>query len=66
MPVNGPSPGPSPEEDAAARRRKKAADVFGDVLPESTRDDRGDSWGERGGGDGDDDWLRRQVPPHHG
>lgn len=66
MSVDGPTPEPPPEEDSAARRRKKAAEVFGDVLPESTRDDRSDSWGERRGGDGDDDWLRSQVPPHHG
>ena len=53
-----------PEDlDEAARRRRRAA-VFGDVLPESTGDDRAD-WGERGG-NGSEDWLRAQVPPHHG
>jgi hypothetical protein len=41
--------------------------VFGDVFPEGTRDDRGEP-----GSDPDrtvedtDEWLRRQVPPHHG
>jgi hypothetical protein len=44
------------------RRRRRAA-VFGDVLPESTRDDRADA-SERG--PGSDEWLRREVPPHHG
>ncbi len=55
-------------EQEAARRRRLAA-VFGDALPESTSDERPDGWGERGsstGGAGDDEWLRNQVPPHHG
>jgi hypothetical protein len=52
----------SPQEEAA--RQKRRARVFGDVLPEATTDERGDGWGDR---EGDaDEWLRRQVPPHHG
>jgi hypothetical protein len=48
--------------DEAERRRRRAA-VFGDVLPDSTSDERGHGSTE----DGDtDDWIRRQVPPHHG
>jgi hypothetical protein len=50
---------------AEARRRKRRAAVFGDVLPDGTRDERGDGWGDREGVTSDD-WLRRQVPPHHG
>ncbi|HEX4977932.1 MAG TPA: hypothetical protein VFV40_08705 [Nocardioides sp.] len=49
--------------DEAARRRRRAA-VFGEVLPESTSDERAD-WGDRGAS-GSEDWLRSQVPPHHG
>jgi hypothetical protein len=49
------------KEDAARRRRAK---VFGDVLPDSSTDERGDGWGERESGS--DDWLRGEVPPHHG
>ena len=50
----------TPQERAARRRR--LAEVFGDVLPEQTRDD------EDGGGDtaASEEWLKRQVPPHHG
>lgn len=49
---------------AEVARRRRRARVFGDVLPESTSDDRGDAWGDR---EGDaEEWLRRQVPPHHG
>ena len=55
------------DRDAAldrARRRARLAEVFGDVLPESTSDDRDDD--VRRDGSGGDDWLRAQVPPHHG
>ena len=52
------------EEDAAAARRRRRASVFGEVLPESTGDERAD-WGDRGG-QGSEEWLRAQVPPHHG
>jgi hypothetical protein len=59
---------PAPEESASARpaetaweRRRRLAAVFGDVLPETTRDERDP--GEDGTSE---DWLRRQVPPHHG
>jgi hypothetical protein len=57
--------GPSP--DAARRRaerRRRLAEVFGDDLPEQTSDDRDDP-AERPAEDADE-WLRRQVPPHHG
>ena len=47
-----------------ARRDARLAEVFGDVLPESTSDDR-DS-GVRRDDAGSDAWLRAQVPPHHG
>ena len=55
-----------PVDDAAreAERRKRLADVFGDVLPDGTSDDRDPGPGRSEGGT--DDWLRRQVPPHHG
>ncbi len=43
-------------------RARRRAEVFGDVLPETTRDER-DEVAERRDGD---TWLREQVPPHHG
>ena len=52
------------EEPAWVRRRRLAA-VFGDPLPETTadeRDDRPPAESERAA----EDWLRDQVPPHHG
>jgi hypothetical protein len=51
----------TPEERAARRRR--LAEVFGDVLPEQTSDDAAEP---ETGREGNDEWLKRQVPPHHG
>lgn len=44
-------------------RRKRLAEIFGDVLPETTTDERDDSPKREDAGDR---WLREQVPPHHG
>lgn len=46
------------------RRRQRLAAVFGDVLPEQTRDDTREGT-ERERADHDEQ-LRRDVPPHHG
>lgn len=52
-----------PSEPEWQRRRRLAA-VFGDVLPETTSDERDpDAAGREEAGDR---WLRAQVPPHHG
>jgi hypothetical protein len=44
------------------------AAIFGDPLPERTRDECAEGRADERprGGAGDDDWLRSQVPPHHG
>jgi hypothetical protein len=55
----------TPDTEPEWRRRRRLEAVFGDVLPETTSD-------EREAGDPDsseaasDRWLRAQVPPHHG
>ena len=64
----GSPPGDDEPETVSDRRRDQ---VFGEVLPESTADDRASAWGDAGaadpdGRDGGDEWLRREVPPHHG
>ncbi len=60
-------PADRPDEPSEAERRRRRARVFGDVLPESTGDERGDDGsGNRGESDAAEEWLRRQVPPHHG
>lgn len=44
------------------QRRKRLAEVFDDVLPETTSDERDDVPDDAA----QDRWLRSQVPPHHG
>ncbi|UAL30388.1 hypothetical protein K8W59_02305 [Nocardioides rotundus] len=56
----------SEQERERAAKRRRIAEIFGDVLPESTRDDRDDTPRERSGESAGDRWLRDQVPPHHG
>jgi len=61
--------GSSTEREKEAERQRRLAAVFGEALPEGTGDERPDGWGESGtvrGGAGDEEWLRQQVPPHHG
>jgi hypothetical protein len=50
-----------PRETEWERKRRLAA-VFGDVLPETTTDERD----EKDDSGRSDDWLKSQVPPHHG
>jgi hypothetical protein len=48
----------TPEE-----RRRKIDEIFGDVLPDTTKDERdpGPDPGKH-----DDDWYLSNKPPHHG
>ncbi|GLZ34464.1 hypothetical protein Lesp02_66510 [Lentzea sp. NBRC 105346] len=47
-----------PADDAARRRR--LAEVFGEVLPETTSDERGADSDDR------ESWYKENKPPHHG
>lgn len=47
-------------------RRRRLAAVFGDVLPETTVDERDPDSRPRESGDAGEAWLKAQVPPHHG
>ena len=49
-----------------AARRRRLAEVFGDVLPETTTDERDPGSDGRGDEAARDTWYRDQVPPHHG
>ncbi|UDY24097.1 hypothetical protein [Nocardioides sp. Kera G14] len=51
---------PTPEPEW--KRRRRLAEIFGDVLPETTSDDREQPREQRGS----DQWLKEQKPPHHG
>jgi len=53
---------PTSEAVRKAQARKRLDEVFGEVLPEQSSDDVEDPR-ER---TSSDDWLRAQVPPHHG
>ena len=67
----GKTPGESGPDRPTAReraeRRRRLAEIFGEVLPEQTSDDA-DGGGEdrRTAEQAQEDWLKRQVPPHHG
>ena len=58
------APGPEHPDDAARRRRLRQQ-VFGDVLPDTTADER-EPGAREPGETGNDEWLRSNVPPHHG
>jgi hypothetical protein len=52
-----------------AERRRRLAEIFGEVLPEQTSDDAGeasDRAERRSEQRAQEDWLKSQVPPHHG
>lgn len=62
--------GEHPSGETPWQRRRRLAEIFGDVLPETTADERepegaGPSAKARSESPGDR-WLREQVPPHHG
>ncbi|GAB2657042.1 hypothetical protein ABI214_07415 [Prescottella soli] len=63
--------GSSAESRSSAASRRARIDrarldaIFGTVLPEQTSDERSRDGASSSDG-GQDDWLRRQVPPHHG
>jgi len=53
----------TPAGESEWERRLRVAEVFGDVLPDTTSDEREPDPREDGATDA---WLREQVPPHHG
>lgn len=57
---------PKQSGETPAERRARLAAVFGDVLPETTSDERDPEATAESGESGGDAWLREQVPPHHG
>jgi len=57
----------SPDVDESEwQRQRRLAAVFGDVLPDTTSDERDADAAPEADDDAQDQWLRRQVPPHHG
>lgn len=52
--------------DTEVEQRRRMAAIFGDPLPDRTRDELSEGGEDAGRGRGHDEWLRSQVPPHHG
>jgi hypothetical protein len=48
------------------RVRRRLAEVFGDTLPEITRDEQDDPRPADREADRDEAWYRENRPPHHG
>jgi hypothetical protein len=55
---------PEPTVESDEQRRRRLAAVFGDVLPDTTQDERDPEAPSDEAAQ--DRWLRSQVPPHHG
>jgi hypothetical protein len=53
-----------PADESGWQHRQRLQGVFGDVLPETTQDERDSE--AVADDDAQDRWLRSQVPPHHG
>jgi len=54
-----------PQAETAWQRRRRLEAVFGDVLPDTTSDERDPEPADPNDG-GSEAWLKAQVPPHHG
>jgi hypothetical protein len=69
MPTPKPTPKPKPTTTPSGapsdwEKKRRLAEIFGDVLPTTTRDEREETLRERGQST-NDAWLKSQVPPHH-
>ncbi|MBA8804985.1 hypothetical protein FB382_003276 [Nocardioides ginsengisegetis] len=65
MVEKNPEKGPESKSETDWQRRRRLAAVFGDVLPDTTSDEREPGSRESGEERGEA-WLKAQVPPHHG
>lgn len=54
------------EREPDWERKRRLAQVFGDVLPDTTGDERDPADEAEGATERSDAWLKDQVPPHHG
>ena len=64
-PVMAEPSAPEPLTLAERARRRRAAELLGDVLPAVTGDDKPEGWNEKDPTSRDEELLR-DVPPHHG
>ena len=54
---------PEAKQDKPAPDKRLLDEIFGDVLPETTGDERGSGAPEGGYSE---EWYRENRPPHHG
>jgi hypothetical protein len=64
--VTEPRPKTHPKAESDWARKRRLAAVFGDVLPDTTADERDPDNKSAGSAERSDTWLKEQVPPHHG
>ncbi len=59
---------PDRDPETPEERRRRLAAVFGEVLPETTSDERDPApdTADTEGDDRSEQWLLEQRPPHHG
>ncbi|MFB9742149.1 hypothetical protein ACFFOU_13630 [Pseudonocardia sulfidoxydans] len=50
--------------ELSEQMRRRIEEIFGDTLPVTTSDERGDDE-PRSGDPSGDEWLRANRPPHH-
>ncbi|MCZ4519592.1 hypothetical protein O4220_13820 [Rhodococcus ruber] len=65
--MNEPNDDRSAEDEASRARAERArlARIFGEVLPETTGDERNDGPDAGSSGSKSDEWLEQQRPPHY-
>jgi hypothetical protein len=56
----------SPSEESRAERRRRLDRIFGQGLPDQTSDDTDEPARRAEEESAAEEWLRGQVPPHHG
>ena len=56
--------GQLPVNERAERRHPRDSKDDEPVLPETTRDERDPGWGDEPS-ERDEEWYRRERPPHH-
>ncbi len=54
----------APDAASERERRRRAAELLGDLLPRTTSDETDEGWNEQRGTSSDEQYLR-DVPPHH-
>ncbi|QII00157.1 hypothetical protein BH92_09985 [Rhodococcoides fascians A21d2] len=65
--MNEPNDNRSAEDEASRARAERArlARIFGEVLPETTGDERNDGPDAQSSDSQSDEWLKQQRPPHY-